>query len=64
MSDNIIEFCGSVGSKKYPDKLRIVEYKDKESDKVYTFITNNFKLFASTIAEIYLQRWQIELFFK
>ena len=42
----------------------MVVYKDDETGKVYHFITNNFRLAAPTIAAIYKQRWQIELFFK
>ena len=44
--------------------MRMIIYKDGETGKVYEFITNNFRLAASTIAAIYKQRWQIELFFK
>ena len=39
-------------------------YVDPESGKRYEYLTNNFKLAASTIAAIYKERWQIELFFK
>ena len=43
---------------------RLIEYYDKEKDKVFTFITNSNKLAAYTISQIYKQRWQIELLFK
>lgn len=49
---------------KYPDILRLVTYEDPETGKVYRFITNIEDMKAETIALIYKQRWQIELFFK
>lgn len=64
LSDEIIEFSGYESSKKYLGKLRLIKYLDKKTNKLYSFITNNFKLVASTIAEIYHQRWNIETFFK
>ena len=48
----------------YPDKLRRVRYYDAETDKNLVFLTNNFLLPAITIAQLYKQRWQVELFFK
>jgi hypothetical protein len=48
----------------YPDKLRRVRYYDAETDKTLVFLTNNFLLHAITIAQLYKQRWQVELFFK
>jgi hypothetical protein len=48
----------------YPDKLRRVRYYDVETDKTLVFLTNNFLLPAITIAQLYKQRWQVELFFK
>ncbi len=48
----------------YPEKLRRVSYVDKERGKRLVFLTNNFTLPAHTVAEIYKQRWQVELFFK
>lgn len=48
----------------YPEKLRRVSYVDKEHDKRLVFLTNNFTVPALTVAEIYKQRWQVELFFK
>jgi len=50
--------------KDYPQKLRIVEYYDKDKKRSFYFITNNFLLPAQTIADIYRSRWKIELFFK
>ena len=48
----------------YPDPLRRVSYLDPETGKRLKFLTNNFTLPALTIAQIYKQRWQVELFFK
>ena len=48
----------------YPDKLRRVRYYDVETAKTLVFLTNNFLLPAITIAQLYKQRWQVELFFK
>jgi len=45
-------------------KLRRVRYYDAETDKNLVFLTNNFLLPAITIAQLYKQRWQVELFFK
>ncbi len=64
ISDKIIKLTGAQSSKNYPDKIRLIEYYDKDTDKHYQFITNNFKLSAYTISQIYKARWQIEIFFK
>ncbi|MFT6329736.1 MAG: putative transposase [Bermanella sp.] len=44
--------------------MRRISYKDLVTGKRYTFLTNNFKLSARTIADIYKTRWQVKLFFK
>ncbi len=50
--------------KTYPDKMRRIKYYDAVTEQYYVFITNNLTLPAATIAAVYKQRWQIELFFK
>ena len=62
--DQSIFLTGFYTSQDYPDKLRRIKYFDSENNKKLTFITNNFSLPAITIANLYKQRWQIELFFK
>jgi len=51
-------------SKDYPGTLRRVVVRDEESGKRVTFLTNNFALAPALIAQLYRQRWQVELFFK
>jgi putative transposase len=64
IKDDVIELCGFYMQKDYPEKLRLVKYKDDVTGKVYEYITNNFNLCPRTIADCYKERWQIELFFK
>ena len=65
LSDEAIRLTGYYSTRKYPDTLRLVVYEDFESGKVYHFLTNNVSIKDPlTIAELYRERWQIELFFK
>lgn len=47
-----------------PETFRLVTYRDAETDIVYQFVTNALDLPAQTVADLYKERWQIELFFK
>jgi transposase len=63
-SDQTVVLTSSGSASAYPDTLRRVSYFDAETGKRLKFLTNNFALPAHTIAQIYKQRWQVELFFK
>ena len=64
LSDSTIEFTVYKSSKDYPIPLRRVVYYDEEQDRTFVFLTNNFILLALIVAELYRNRWSIELFFK
>jgi len=63
-SDQTVVLASLESASVYPDALRKVSYVDAETGKQFVFLTNNFALPATTIAAIYKQRWQVELFFK
>jgi Domain of unknown function (DUF4372)/Transposase DDE domain len=63
-SDQTVVLTSLESALAYPDPLRRVSYFDAETKKRLKFLTNNFALPALTIAQIYKQRWQVELFFK
>jgi hypothetical protein len=48
----------------YPEKLRLVEFYDNENEVLLVFLSNNFDVSALEIANLYKNRWQIEVFFK
>lgn len=62
-SDQLITLTSKKGMT-YEGELRRVAYKDPTTGKHYYFLTNNTTLAAKTIADIYKDRWKIELFFK
>jgi hypothetical protein len=64
LCDQIIRFTGDLSAGGYPEKLRRIKYRDKETNKTYVFLTNHFGLDAKLIADLYRQRWQVELFFR
>lgn len=62
--DQSVKLTGFYIKKDYPDYLRRIKYRDEETGKTYVFLTNNFELSALLIAQLYKERWKIELFFK
>lgn len=62
--DQTVMLTGPNSSLYYPDKLRRIKLRDTESGKILVFLSNNFDLPPTTIAQLYRSRWQIELFFK
>ena len=62
--DQTVATTGIRSTTSYPDRLRRIKFRDPESGKTLTFLTNNFALPAITIAKLYKCRWQVELFFK
>ncbi|MEI6423748.1 MAG: IS4 family transposase [Lentisphaerota bacterium] len=64
LSDEIIEFTCFYARKDCSVQLRRVTVWNEEKSEEMVFLTNNMKLAASTIASIYKERWQIEIFFK
>ena len=64
LTDAVIEFTEYNSYRKYPEKLRLVKFYDEEQGREFAFLTNAFHLTAPEIANLYKNRWQIELFFK
>ena len=53
-----------ITSKKYEERLWLVKFYDEEQEREFSFLTNVFHLSSLEIANLYKNRWQIELFFK
>jgi len=64
LKDEIIYLSGQYALTNYPEPLRRIEVKDPQSNEVIVFLTNHMNFGATTIAAIYKDRWQIEIFFK
>ena len=62
--DQTVALSGFYSHKHYPHHLRRIRFKDPESQKTLTFLTNLFGPPPTTICELYKARWQVELFFK
>lgn len=64
LSDALITLTGFYPSKRYPEPLRLVRYWDPDQEREFVFLTNAFHLSALQVANLYRNRWQVELFFK
>ncbi len=64
LRDQVIKMAGFYTYKKYPGLLRRIEAWDEENEKVIVLLTNHMTFGSTTIAAIYKDRWQIEIFFK
>ena len=63
-SDQTIRLTGYYAARNYPDNLRRVRCYDAKADRSLVFLTNHFGLSAALVAQLYQQRWQVELFFR
>lgn len=63
-SDASVLLTGFYPKQYYPEKLRLVKYWDDEQKREFIFITNATYISALQVAELYKNRWQVELFFK
>jgi len=64
LKDELIELTGYQAQEKCPFPLRRIELYDAEKNEILVFLTNHQGLGARTVAAIYKDRWQIEIFFK
>jgi len=64
LTDAEIELTVYKSGKDYPEHLRLVRFYDEEQNREFMFLTNAMDLTAQQIADLYKNRWQIELFFK
>lgn len=64
IKDELVELIGYYTARGYPKILRRIEYSDKATCKRLVFLTNDLMVHPFTIARLYKERWQVELFFK
>lgn len=64
LSDCEIELTGFYTKKLYPETIRLVRFWDEEDEREFIYLTNAKHIPALQVAELYKNRWQVELFFK
>mgnify|MGYP000872152759 CR=1 FL=1 len=64
LTDTEIQLTKENSQKKYPDKLWLVRFHEEKQDRDFAFLTNAFHLTSLEVANLYKNRWQIELFHK
>ena len=64
LSDCVGYMNGQQTRVKYPDKIRRIIYWDQDENRKFIFFTNALDISSMQVAELYHQRWNIELFFK
>lgn len=64
LRDQIIRLTSAKGKWKYKRQLRLVVVWDEQKQEEVVLLTNHLQFGATTIAAIYKDRWQIEMFFK
>jgi len=64
LRDERVELAGYYARRKYPGPLRRIELWDEVNEQRIVLLTNHLGFGATTIAAIYKDRWQIEIFFK
>lgn len=64
ITDQLVVFTGHKSSHLYPNALQMIRYHDIETNEMLIFISNNMDISALDIANIYRNRWQIEVFFQ
>jgi hypothetical protein len=63
-ADHVVRLTVCDSARAYPRALRLIRFHDAATQRDYRFLTNHSRLLARTVADLYRQRWQFELFFR